>query len=61
KNGELDVEDSPPPQSELWDADGKFEEEDVTPEEGMQLPPGVNDPKKVKPEQLRPITGKKEE
>jgi len=60
KNGELDVEDSPPPQSELWDADGKFEEEDVTPEEGMQLPAGVNDPKKVKPEQLRPIRTRKE-
>jgi len=55
KNGELDIEDSNPPQSELWDADGKFEEEDVAPEEGRELPIGINDPKKVKPEQLRPI------
>jgi len=39
----------------LWDADGKFEEEDVQPEEGMELPIGVNDPKKVTQEQLRPI------
>jgi len=58
KNEELDIVDSPPPQSELWDADGKFEEEEVTPEEGMQLPAGVNDPKKVTPEQLRPIRSK---
>jgi len=55
ENEELVIADSPPPQSELWDADGKFEEEDVSPEEGRQLPAGVSDPKKVKPEQLRPI------
>jgi len=55
KNGELDIEDSPPPQSELWDTDGKFEEEDIPPEEGMELPVGVNDPQRVTPEQLRPI------
>jgi chromosome segregation protein len=42
-------------QSELWDEDGKFEEEDVPPEKGMELPVGVNDPKKVTPQQLRPI------
>jgi len=60
KNGELDIEDSNPPQSELWDADGKFEEEDVAPEQGRELPIGINDPKKVKPEQLRPIRARKE-
>ncbi|MCL2175067.1 MAG: AAA family ATPase [Treponema sp.] len=47
-----------PPQNELWDADGRFEEEDVPPEAGMELPIGVNDPKKVTPEQLRPIRAK---
>jgi len=55
KQGELDVVDSPPPQTELWDADGKFEEEDVAPEAGRELPVGVNDPKKVTDAQLRPI------
>jgi chromosome segregation protein len=55
KKGELDIEDGPPPQSELWDADGKFEEEDIPPEMGRQLPAGVNDPKKVTEAQLRPI------
>jgi chromosome segregation protein len=55
KKGELDIEDGPPPQSELWDADGEFEEEDVPPEKGRQLPVGVNDPKKVTEAQLRPI------
>jgi chromosome segregation protein len=55
ENEELALADSEPPQSELWDADGKFEEEDVAPEEGMELPIGVNDPKKVTQEQLRPI------
>jgi chromosome segregation protein len=55
KQGELDIEEGPPPQGELWDADGKFEEEDVPPEEGRELPIGVNDPKKVTQAQLRPI------
>jgi len=55
KKGELDITDGPPPQSELWDADGEFEEEDITPEKGRQLPIGVNDPKKVTEAQLRPI------
>ena len=32
-----------------------FEDEDVVLEEGRQLPPGVNDPSKVKEEELRPI------
>jgi len=55
ENEELAIKDGPPPQSELWDADGKFEEEDVPPEEGRELPVGLNDPRKVTKEQLRPI------
>jgi hypothetical protein len=55
EHGELAVEDSEPFQSELWDADGKFEEEEVAPEAGRQLPVGMNDPKKVTQAQLRPI------
>ena len=42
-----------PPQNEL------FEEEDVEPEEGRELPPGVDDPSKVSEEELRPIRSKK--
>jgi chromosome segregation protein len=60
KNGELDIDERSPPQNELWDADGKFEEEDVAPEEGRELPVGVNDPRKVRPEQLRPIRARNE-
>jgi chromosome segregation protein len=41
-----------PPQYDLWD------EEDVEAEEGRQLPPGVDDPKKVSNAQLRPITAR---
>jgi len=37
------------PQQGLWD------EEEVEPEEGRELPPGVDDPAKVTEEQLRPI------
>ena len=59
ENEELAVVDSEPPQSELWDADGKFEEENVPPEEGRELPIGINDPKKVTPQQLRPIRSRK--
>jgi chromosome segregation protein len=55
KNGELDIDDSALPQHELWDNDNTFKEEDVPPEEGMELPIGVNDPKKVTQAQLRPI------
>jgi chromosome segregation protein len=44
-----------PPQHELWDEEGNFEEEDVPPEEGRELPIGVNDPRKVSEAQLRPI------
>ncbi|MDR1869917.1 MAG: AAA family ATPase [Treponema sp.] len=55
ENEELALVDSEPFQNELWDADGKFEEEDVSPEEGRELPIGVNDPKKVTQAQLRPI------
>jgi len=46
---ELALADSEPPQQGLWD------EEDVETEEGRELPPGVNDPRKVTEEQLRPI------
>jgi len=35
-----------------------FEEEEVEPEEGRELPPGVDDPSKVSEEELRPIRGK---
>ena len=55
EHGELSVADSEPSQTELWEEDGKFEEEDVPREEGMELPPGVNDPRKVTEAQLRPI------
>jgi len=55
KNGEIDIAEGPPPQNELWDTDGRYEDEDVQPEEGRELPIGVNDPKKVTAEQLRPI------
>ncbi|MCL2802013.1 MAG: AAA family ATPase [Treponema sp.] len=55
ENEGLAIADGPAPQSELWDADGKFEEEDIPPEEGRQLPAGINDPKKVTEAQLRPI------
>jgi chromosome segregation protein len=58
ENEELAIVDSQPPQSELWDADGKFEEEDVVPEAGRELPVGINDPRKVTEAQLRPIRSK---
>jgi chromosome segregation protein len=56
---ELVIAEGQPPQSELWDEDGKFEEEDVPSEEGRELPIGVNDPKKVTQSQLRPIRTRK--
>ncbi|GHV94255.1 chromosome partition protein Smc [Spirochaetia bacterium] len=44
-----------PPQKGLWgDGDG-FEEEEVQPEEGRELPLDVDDPRKVSESQLRPI------
>jgi len=55
EHGELAVTDSEPPQHELWDSEESFKEEDVPPEEGRELPPGVNDPRKVTEAQLRPI------
>ncbi|MDR2953061.1 MAG: AAA family ATPase, partial [Treponema sp.] len=55
KNNELDIDDSEPPQHEFWEGDNTFKEEDVPPEEGMELPIGVDDPSKVTPAQLRPI------
>ena len=42
-----------PPQQGLWEDD--FVEEDVAPEAGRELPPGINDPGQVSEEQLRPI------
>jgi len=61
ENEELAISEGAVPQSELWDKDGKFEEEDIQAEEGMELPIGVNDPRKVTPEQLRPIRAKRKE
>jgi chromosome segregation protein len=55
ENEDLAITEEAPPQQGLWDSDGKFEEEDVDNEEGRQLPVGVDDPKKVSEEQLRPI------
>jgi chromosome segregation protein len=49
EHGELAQVDGDPPQPGLWD------EEEVEPEEGRELPPGVDDPSKVTEEQLRPI------
>jgi len=55
ENEDLAIAEETPPQQGLWDSDGNFEEEDVETEEGRQLPAGVDDPKKVREEQLRPI------
>jgi chromosome segregation protein len=55
ENEDLAIAEETPPQQGLWDSDGNFEEEDVETEEGRQLPAGVDDPKKVSEEQLRPI------
>ena len=59
ENESLAIAHEPQTQSGLWDADGKFEEEDIPPEEGRQLPEGVNDPRKVTKEQLRPIRARR--
>ncbi|MCL1958128.1 MAG: AAA family ATPase, partial [Spirochaetes bacterium] len=59
ENEELSIEEGKdPPQHELWDSDGSFEEENVPAEEGRELPIGINDPRKVTKEQLRPIRSK---
>jgi chromosome segregation protein len=55
ENDELAVSESDQGQSELWDTDVKFQEEDIPREDGRELPVGVNDPKKVTQEQLHPI------
>jgi len=55
ENEDLAIAEETPPQQGLWDSDGNFEEEDVENEEGRQLPIGVDNPKKVSEEQLRPI------
>jgi chromosome segregation protein len=59
ENEELALSEGSPSQSELWDENGRFADEDVPPEEGRELPIGINDPKKVTPEQLRPIRAKR--
>jgi len=55
ENEDLAIAEEAAPQQGLWDSDGNFEEEDVENEEGRQLPVGVDDPKKVSEEQLRPV------
>ncbi|MCL2209042.1 MAG: AAA family ATPase [Treponema sp.] len=59
ENEELVLTESAPPQSELWDSEGEFKDEEIQPEEGRQLPSGINDPKKVTEQQLRPIRARK--
>jgi len=59
ENEELAIAESDPGQAELWETGEKFEEEDVPREEGMELPVGVNDPKKVTREQLHPIRARR--
>jgi len=49
EHGELAHIDEEPPQQGLWD------EEDVEPEEGRELPPGMDDPSKVTEAQLHPV------
>jgi len=59
--GELDLAETEPYQSDLWDDGSKLEEEEVEHEKGYELPPGINDPSKVSDAQLRPIrSGSKE-
>jgi chromosome segregation protein len=59
ENEELAIEEGESlSQHELWDSDGSFEEEDVPAEAGRELPIGINDPRKVTKEQLRPIRSK---
>ena len=55
ENEEVSKANAEPPQHELWDDEGNFEEEDIPPEEGRELPIGVDDPHKVSKAQLRPI------
>jgi chromosome segregation protein len=55
ENEELARPGDEPPQQELWNQDGSFEEEEVEPEEGRELPIGVDDPALVTEADLRPI------
>ena len=48
-----------PPQHGLWDGEAGFVEEDVEKEAGRELPVGVDDPAKVKEEDLRPVRSAK--
>jgi chromosome segregation protein len=52
----------PPPEDSAYTEHaqgGLFEEEEVEPEEGRELPPGVDDPSKVSEEDLRPVRARK--
>jgi chromosome segregation protein len=60
ENDEFPRPDSEPPQSELWNADGSWEEEEVEPEEGRELPIGIDDPALVSEADLHPIRAGKE-
>ena len=59
ENEELVNAGSDAPQQGFWDDSGGFTEEEVENEEGRQLPPGIDDPRKVSEEQLRPIRANK--
>jgi chromosome segregation protein len=52
ENGEVAAAAAEPPQKELWSG---FEEEEVEPEEGRELPAGVDDPGKINESDLHPI------
>ncbi|MCL2880303.1 MAG: AAA family ATPase [Treponema sp.] len=55
ENDELVRPANEPQQDSLWDSGSGFAEEEVVPEDGRELPLGVDDPKKVKETDLRPI------
>ncbi|MDR0622868.1 MAG: AAA family ATPase, partial [Treponema sp.] len=55
ENEELARANAEPPQSELWNQDGSFEDEEVEPEDGRELPIGVDDPALISEADLRPI------
>ena len=46
-----------PAQHGLWDGENNWVEEDVEPEDGRELPIGIDDPKKILETDLRPIRG----
>jgi len=55
KQGEIDIAEGSPHQKELWGEENNYVDEDIPPEEGRELPIGINDPRKVTQAQLRPI------